>query len=317
MVLAHQTWFSDARPPFTTDLLTDPVTIALLVAVVAVAVAWRVVGQRTPTPEVPALSPLGRLAPWVPRLLCVHAGVSLIAQAYAGTYLAPSLDLAAGPAGTALAVLEGVVGVWLTTGIRVRPAAWMLVLAGPLGMLAYGVVPILERIDLLGIGLFLALLPPGDDELGARRVTPEQLAVPLLALRVMVGGALVVLAFSEKLVRPDLALAFLDQYPAFNLMELVGLDVPDLLFVQIAGAIELLFGLLIISGAIPQVAVVAAGIPFNATLFFLGASELVGHLPVYGVMAALLVYGSSATYAPTVSWLPRRVGPGPPMPAPG
>ena len=72
-----------------------------------------------------------------------------------------------------------------------------------------------------------------------------------------------------------------------------------------AGAIELLFGLLLISGRIPQVAVIVAGIPFNATLFFLGRDELIGHLPIYGVMLALLVYGSSRTYADVVPAWPR------------
>lgn len=305
MFLAHETWFSDARPPYGTELLGDPITIAFLGVVLAVTFVWRAVGDRTPTPELPLLSRLGDLSPWVPRLLAVHAGVSLIAQAYGGTYLAPGLELN-GTTGTLLAVLEGIVGVWLASGIRIRPAAWLLVAAGPLGMLAYGVVPILERVDLLGIGVFLALLPPGDDELGARRVSVDELRVPLMWLRLLVGGALVVLAFSEKLVRPDLALAFLDQYPAFNLLQLVGLDVSDLMFVRIAGATELLFGLLVISGAMPQVAMIVAGIPFNATLFFFGASELIGHLPVYGAMAALIIYGSSARYAPIVPWLPIR-----------
>lgn len=303
-IVAHETWFTEQRPGFTTDLLADPVTVGFVVAVLGVTVVWRAVAARWRVPELAVLEPLGRLAPWVPRLLAVHAGVSLIAQAYAGTYLAPALRLADGPAGTILAVLEGVVGVWLATGIRVRPAAWLLVAAGPLGMLAYGVVPILERVDLLGIGLFLAMLPPGDDELGAVRPSPAQLAPALFGLRLLVGGALVVLAFTEKLVRPDLALAFLDQYPAFNLLATLGLEVPDLLFVQVAGTVELLFGLLVISGAAPQVAVIVAGVPFNATLFFLGASELIGHLPVYGAMAALLVYGSSTRYAPVVPWLP-------------
>lgn len=308
-LLAHETWFTELRPPFTTDLLTDPVTIGFLIVVVGVTVAWRAVAARWHVPELRPLEPLGGLAPWVPRLLAVHAGVSLIAQAYAGTYLAPALRLADGPTGTALAILEGVVGVWLATGVRVRPAAWLLVAAGPLGMLAYGIVPILERVDLLGIGVFLALLPPGDDELGAVRPTPRALGRSLFALRLLIGGALVVLAFTEKLARPGLALAFLDQYPAFNLLATLGLDVPDLMFVRVAGAVELLFGLLIISGAAPQVVVIVAGLPFNATLFFLGASELIGHLPVYGAMAALLVYGSSTTYAPVVPWLPGGVSP--------
>jgi hypothetical protein len=33
---------------------------------------------------------------------------------------------------------------------------------------------------------------------------------------------------------------------------------------------------------------------------------MVGHLPVYGVFLALLVYGSSAETAAAVRWLPER-----------
>ena len=49
---------------------------------------------------------------------------------------------------------------------------------------------------------------------------------------------------------------------------------------------------------------IVAGIPFNATLFFLGTEELIGHLPIYGTMLALLVYGSNPRYSRTTSWLP-------------
>ena len=37
-------------------------------------------------------------------------------------------------------------------------------------------------------------------------------------------------------------------------------------------------------------------------------AELVGHLPVYGVFLALLVYGSDPETAPHVRWLPSRRG---------
>lgn len=197
-------------------------------------------------------------------------------------------------------MIEGLTGLWLITGFLIRPAAWLLVVAGPLGMLAYGLIPVLERVDLLGIGLFLAMLPPGDDPAGAVEAPGETIADALLGLRLLVGGALVVLAFTEKLARPDLGLAFLDRYPFFNILQVMGLEVSDVAFIRIAGATELLFGLLLISGALPQLVVILAGIPFNATLFFLGASELIGHLPVYGAMLALLVYGSDDRVADLV-----------------
>jgi hypothetical protein len=306
VVLPHEAWFTEARPPYDWSFTVQPLTLVLIGAAVALAVGWRVAASRFPAPEISLLRPLGRLAPYIPRLLGVHAGVSLLAQAARGTYLAPSLDLPSSPLGSALAIAEGVLGVWLVTGFRIRAAAVLLVAAGPLGMPSYGVVPILERVDLLGVALFLALLPPEDTPGGAVDAGPERVRVPLFALRLAIGGALIILAFTEKLARPDLALVLLDRYPAFNVLQAFGIPVGDLAFVRIAGAVELLFGLLIISGALPQIAVIVAGIPFNATLFFLGTEELIGHLPVYGAMLALLVYGSNPELARTVAWLPSR-----------
>lgn len=305
MILPHGTWFTPDRPPYDWSFVWQPATLALIAAAVVVAAAWRLVASRMPRPEIGLLRPLGRLAPWVPRLLAIHAGVSLLAQSARGEYLAPALRLPGGGFGIALAVMEGLVGVWLITGFRIRLAAGLLVVAGPLGMLGYGVVPILERVDLLGIALFLAILPPEETPGGAVRAGPERLARALLSLRLLVGTALIVLAFTEKLARPELTLAFLDRYPAFNILDGLGLGIGDLAFVRISGAVELLFGLLIISGAMPQLAVIAAGIPFNATLFFLGSSELIGHLPIYGAMLALLVYGSNPKTAPLVPRFPK------------
>ena len=235
--------------------------------------------------------------------------MSLLAQAARGTFLAPSLDLPSDTVGVSVRIAEGVLGVWLVSGFRVRGAAFAVVLAGPLGAVAYGAVPILERLDLLGIAVFLAILPPGADRWGAASTDAGTVRQAVLWLRILVGGSLVVLAFTEKLARPELALAFLDRFPAFNLLQTLGIPVSDLAFVRIAGAVELLFGLLLISGTMPQLVVLLAGIPFNATLFFLGTDELIGHLPIYGAMLALLVYGSSRELAPEVDRFLRRAAP--------
>ena len=114
------------------------------------------------------------------------------------------------------------------------------------------------------------------------------------------------LAFSEKLTNPAMAIDTLERYPALDVFSLVGIHVSPETFVAVAGATELLFGLLVISGAFPQVAVLVAMVPFNATLLLFGQTEMVGHLPVYGVFLALLVYGSSAETAASVRWLPGR-----------
>jgi hypothetical protein len=303
-MIAHETWFTNARPAFDWAFAVEPATLACILLAIGGALVWRRIGRRMPRPELAFLSPLGRLAPWVPRLLAIHAGVSLLAQAARHTYLVPALALPDSPWGAALAIAEGFLGVWLITGVRIRWAAIAVVVAGPLGAIGYGVVPILERMDLLGVALFLVVLSPGPDRFGAAPMDHDRIELATFSLRALVGGALIVLAFTEKLVNPNLALAFLHRYPAFNLARTLGLDIGDLTFIRIAGGIELLFGLLILSGTMPQLVVLLAGIPFNATLFFLGSAELIGHLPVYGAMLALLVYGSSRELAPLVDAFP-------------
>jgi uncharacterized membrane protein YphA (DoxX/SURF4 family) len=185
-------------------------------------------------------------------------------------------------------------------------------------MLEFGVSSVLQRVDVLGLALFVALTGPGrwsaDFELG-RMLEPsaEAKAQAVWSLRVAAGTALIVVAFVEKLANPDLALHFLAEHPDFNIAQLVGIPMGDLEFVRLAGAIEVLFGLLVISGALPQACVLIAGVPFNASLWFFGNTELVGHLPIYGAMLVLLVYGSDPQLRPAVSalwpWSRPRLGP--------
>jgi hypothetical protein len=311
--LAHALWFTETRPPYDAAFAVETLSLLALAGAIVGALVWRIAARSFPRPELGFLGVFGALGPWIPRLLGIHAGVSLLALASRSEFFVPTFQLPDTWWGIGLGILEGVVGVWLISGWKVRPAAVMLVLAGPLGMLGFGIVPILERADLLGIGLFLALLPPDDTRPGGRvLVEPERVRTALFALRVLVGGTLILLAYTEKLARPELSLEFLDRYPAFNILQVVGdllgFQVSDLVFVQFAAGVEILFGLLLISGALPQLTVIAAGIPFNATLFFLGATELIGHLPIYGAMLALLVYGSRVDTAPVCSWLPRLDG---------
>ena len=310
MPLAHEKWFVDDPGAFHGDwgFATSTASLLLIAAVVVLALAWHLVGRRLPRPELPFLEPLGRLAPWIPRLLGIHLGVSLLSLAVQDAYLAPNLKLAGVKGGAAIALAEGVLGVWFITGAWLRPAGLVTLLLGPLAAILAGPVAMLEAVDLLGIALFLVVLPPSRDRYGAVDPAPETAALAIFALRVCAGLALVVLAFSEKFANPALAREFISNYPAFDVFDLLGIPFSGDAFIRLAGTVELLFGLLLISGRIPQVAVIVAGIPFNATLAFLGKTELIGHLPVYGVMLALLVYGSSPTYADLVPTWPWQAG---------
>ncbi|KGM09110.1 hypothetical protein [Cellulomonas bogoriensis] len=302
---AHAKWFAEGADGGDWGFFLSPLPLAVTAAVVVVTVLWRLVSHRLPRPELPFLTPLGRLAPFIPRLVAIHMGVSLLAFSVTGHFLTPSLPLGEVPGGDFAGVVQAAIGIWLITGIRLRIPALGVVLLGPPALLAAGPVALLETADTLAVALFLAVLPPSDRAFGRVAPSPQQLRWALFWLRMFVGIALITLAFSEKFTNPELARNLLEAYPELNLFALVGLPVDADTFIVMAGAIELLFGLLVISGAMPQVAVLVALVPFNLTLFIFGTTEVIGHLPVYGVFLALLVYGSHRESAAAVPWFPR------------
>ena len=305
---AHERWFTDAAHGTDWSFAVRPLAVAALVGAVAVSLLWRAAAARVGTPEIPALGWLGRLVPYVPRLLGIHLGVSLLALASRGAFLSPSLPLADVPAGGFFVLLEAAVGVWLITGVRLREAALVVVGLGPALLLGAGPVAMLENAALVGVAGFLVLVPPSDAPLGAVDASPVRLARALLLLRLGAAVSLVGLAFSEKFTNPDMARAMLVDYPQLNIFATLGIPVSTDAFIVLAGGVEVLFGLLILSGAAPQVVVPVAFVPFNLTLLLFGSTELIGHLPVYGVLLALLVYGSSAATAGPVRAFDVRPG---------
>jgi hypothetical protein len=306
--LAHETWFEDGIFPTDWGFAAEGATIALLAAAVVVTLILRIAAKARDGVDVPFLA---RLAPYMPFAIRIHLAVSLVGLLSLGFYLSPAMDLRADVAGIVLGAVMAIVAVGMATGWHTREAAWLLIAAGPLGMLEFGVWPVLQRIDLLGLALFVLIAGPGrwsaDHETGAaRELTLPDAARAIFALRVAAGLALIIVAFAEKLATPDLALAFLADHPELNVAQQIGLGMGDLEFIRLAGAIEVLFGLLLISGALPQAIILIAGVPFNATLWFFGTTELVGHLPIYGAMLAILVWGSDPSLRPLVSGFPWR-----------
>lgn len=294
-MLGHELWFVRDPPGDDPGFLFEPLTLTYVGLALLVVVGVRALAHVRDGVDVPQLA---RLAPWMPFALRLHVAVSLVGLLSAGAYLAPSLELANSVTGWLLGIVMAATAVLLVTGYRARVGAGLLLLSGPLGMLEFGVWPIVQRVDLLGLALFLLVAGPGrwsaDHELG-RVPEPDdvRLGQAIWALRVCVGAGLIAVALAEKLLDPELAQRFLDTRDVdFNLLSQLGLPVGDHEFIRLAGAVEVLFGLLLISGALPQAVVVAAGVPFNLTLYFFGTIELLGHLPIYGAMLALLVYGS-------------------------
>lgn len=290
---AHEKWFVDASD-YPTDwgfFFSAPSLIGVGLAL-AVAIVWRVVFSKFPSPELPFLGPLARITPWIPRLLGIHLGIALLALGVRGAFLAPALSVHDMPGGDALAFAEGALGAWFISGFMLRYAAVFLAVIGPLALLISGPVSLLEAVPLLGIAGFLIVCPPSADRWGAVSMNVDTVRKAMQLLRLGVGIGLIVLAFSEKFANPSMAEAVLADNPDLNVFQLVGLDWSNETFIRVAGSTEFLFGLLVLSGAGPQVLTLVAAVPFNLTLLLFGGTELIGHLPVYGSLLALIVYGS-------------------------
>lgn len=304
--LGHQTWFVDHPDSYPLDwsALTSPLTAVAIAAAFAVAALWRVAARQVPTPEIAALRPLSRLVPWVPRLLAAHLGLSLLLLTLRGNVLDPSVQAGEGLVGAALLAPQLLAGALLLAGVAVRAAAWGVVAAGPVLVVLHGPGSLLICAVLVGVALFLVFVPPQRSEGGRARFETDQLRVAALALRVGAAVSLISLAVVEKLANPAMGAAMLEQQPVLNLLAPLGVSAAH--FVVFAGAVELLFGLLVLSGATPQVVGLVAAVPFTATLALFGTTELIGHLPVYGVLLVFVVMGSRADTSAQLSWLPSR-----------
>ena len=151
-----------------------------------------------------------------------------------------------------------------------------------------------ENLHYLGFAAFFFFTGRGpwavDRLLFPRFEPPEslmRLAMP--SLRVAVGLSLAFVAFTEKLANPVLASSFLRQH-AVNFTPYLHIPMCDATFSLICGGIELLVGLWIALGIFPRAIILIAFIPFNMSLTVFHWAELVGHLPFYGALAALLVW---------------------------
>lgn len=218
----------------------------------------------------------------------------LIVSGIAGRLFTPNLEMRL-PASAFVGLGQIGIALLLFYGAFARYAGLGLAAIWALGVLLFGPVRLLEQTIVLGFAAFFFIAGRGPIAVdrvfgswaGAReRWLPH--AVP--ALRVATGFSLAWLALSEKLLNMPLALTFLETYPEVQFLR--GAGVSDATFARGAGALELAAGLLLLAGAFPRIVILVLWFPSNLTLTVFGWRELVGHLPIYAVMALLLLWGA-------------------------
>src|SRR5215203_1729947 len=156
--LAHETWFQGGHRALDWSFAGETATLLLLGGAVLVTLLVRALAHIRDGVDVPFL---GRLARWMPFAVRIHLAVSLIGLLSLGVYLSPAMDLEADLAGILLGINMGVVAILMATGWHTREAAWLLIALGPLGMIEFGVSPVLQRIDVLGLAGYVLCTGPG------------------------------------------------------------------------------------------------------------------------------------------------------------
>jgi uncharacterized membrane protein YphA (DoxX/SURF4 family) len=208
----------------------------------------------------------------------------------------PNLALPYNFFGGLIALSEIVIALSFLYGAATRIGAALLALIWLVGAIWFGPLMLVEHALLLGVAFFMFVMGRGP---GALDMTLQRLHRPLErlvpravpVLRVLTGIGIVTLAFTEKLWNVPMGVEFLQRYP-LNFFPAIGFEgISDARFILIAGTVELTFGLLLISGAFVRLMTLILWVPFNLTLPFLGWRELVGHLPIYGIMALLVIWG--------------------------
>ncbi|HEV7593949.1 MAG TPA: hypothetical protein VGO33_03045 [Gemmatimonadaceae bacterium] len=304
-MILHERWFIDeTRFPVQFDTWSSPnslIPIAVAVGITAVAtVIYRARGRKSVVPGPIALGmpweSYVRLLSWMPLVIGVHMGITLLVSGVSRQLFVPNLELPFNLLGGVLGMVEIAIALGFIYGALARPAAAALALLWIAGMMVFGPLRLIEHAEIFGIAFFLYATGRGPlafDMAFEKLHKPVKPLIPYAVpvLRVALGIGLAVVAFTEKLWNIPMGLAFLSKYH-FNFFPYIGLPgIDDTKFLLIAGTIELLLGLMLIAGTYVRLIIVATLIPFNLTLPFLGWRELVGHLPIYGILALLLLWG--------------------------
>ena len=291
-LLVHVKWFTDpkAHPTDWSLLFSVPVIAAFAIAFAAAGIAY-FIQQRVSEPAI--VKSFERFAGIAPTVLGLHVGIALFVSALLGILFSPNLRPNDELLGHAILVVEAMCGVMLLLGLATRAAAVLLALLGIIAMQPFTVESILENVHILGIALFFFIVGRGPFSLDRLRgVKPpvrhdEAPAWALTLLRVCLGFAIALGALTEKVLDPDLAQALLDQRPYLNIARPFGIGDPQ--FAYLAGLTELVIGIVVLSGRLTRPVMAIGAVIFTMTLPVFGWTEILGHLPFYGIMFVLFI----------------------------
>lgn len=302
-IFAHEKWFIETGGHnLRWDLFFHPLPLIFTVGILVItAIAWIFWNKRKKS-FVPGPAELGAIEErrsafygLIPAILGIHLAVPLFVGSVQGELFSPNNRLTGiwvyfiGLALTGIALS-------IFYGALTRLSAVALAIVWVLGIFLIGLEPMLDNILYLGFAAFFFFAGRGPisiDRLIIPKLEPsaESMKKAIPFLRMGIGLSLIIVAFTEKLANLPLAESFLAKH-ALNFTAFFGIPMSNEVFILCAGSVELLVGLWIFFGIFPREIILIAWIPINLTLTIFNWTELVGHLPIYGALAVLLVWSS-------------------------
>lgn len=233
------------------------------------------------------------------RVVAFLTGMVMIANSLTGVFLANNLMLQDPSLLMLGAVTQALIGMLLISQISfLLPGLLMLGFALPLAAIQFSPVLMADYIvEFVALGLAFTFFGIGSvrlDRLLSKRLKlniSRYSHLPLPIIRIGMGLTLAVLALSNKLLSPDMALTFLDKHD-FNFLQTLGFTgFTNLHFVFAAGVTEVALGLLLVFGIATRFVASAMAALLLTTMAILGPVELAGHLPLLGITAVLIFKG--------------------------
>lgn len=286
---AHVKWFTEAGIATPAYSFTNwQVWVWIMATAAVVFIAYKLEGKFK-APHIPE-----KFKSTVLTLADIGIGLSFLFFSYHGFVFAPNI-VVDGALGQGLLILQTIIGLCYVFGFYTRVAALGLIVMWFGGLFHYGWLEIMDTLEILGFGIYgvLAGHPTWrlKESQTLKKATEKFSMYSLPLLRVFIGLNLIGLGLGEKILRPDLGLAFLSQYH-WNFMEHLGFVFSDYWFVFSAGAAEMLIGILLVLGLLTRTTMLILSGFLITTLILLGPIELVGHLPHFSLAVVLLLLGS-------------------------
>lgn len=296
IVRAHVKWFAESTEVVRPYQITDfPVILSIVFVIVAILIGI-FLDKKLQVPKW-YNSLIQQTAPTILSLASIGFGLSYLIFSYNGFIFAPNLQVANG-FGPLLLIIQAVAGLMILLGMYERVGGLLLILLYALAVREFGFMEMMDTLEMVGFAFYAMIIGRPKWKIVESEfmcaITHHFHQYGVSILRIGIGLNLIILGFSEKILKPALTQDFLSKYD-WNFMHNLGYTwFTDYWFAYAGGVVELLFGLFFLFGLVTRLSVVALAVFLVTTLILLGPIELVGHLPHFSIALVLLVFGAGS-----------------------